>query len=277
MKIYDTISRSRITYIDRPADSPRADLFKCTLHWQDDSTLLVAWADHIKVARIRARPRTSHSSASANLPPLLVEITAVFQVDCMIAGIVPHPTPSTSLGTDSNMPPALTSFLILAYSPPDKSFLHGNERTEDRAQQARKAAERPELRIISRAGEELTADALSLTDFHLWSCNDYVLTEVDSDSVSNAQGATGKWYAVLSPRDIVIAKPRDRKDHIEWLVERKRYEEALEEVERIHESAGTLVEDGENTVDAAEIGRRYLEHLVGEGQSCLPVVFEYFL
>lgn len=271
MKIYDTVSQSRITFIDRPADSPRADLFKCTLHWQDDSTLLIAWADHIKVARIRARPRTSHSSASANIPPLLVEITAVFQVDCMIAGIVPHPTPSTSLGPDSKMVPALTSLLILAYSPPDISFLHGNEHTEDRAQQARKAAERPELRIISRAGEELTADALSLADFHLWSCNDYVLTEVDSNPAGAAQGSTGKWYAVLSPKDIVIVKPRDRRDHVEWLVERKRYEEALEEVERIQESGEVIGGDGGNAVNAVEIGRRYLEYLINEGQSCRPL------
>lgn len=275
MKIYDTVSQSRITFIDRRADSPRADLFKCTLHWQDDSTLLIAWADYIKVARIRARPRTSHSSASANLPPLLVEITAVFQMDCMIAGIVPHSTPATSLPFESHATPVLTSLLILAYSPPDTSFIHGNERTDDRAQQARKAAERPELRIISRAGEELTADAISLTDFHLWSCNDYVLTEIDSHSVDAVQGCKGKWYAVLSPRDIVVVKPRDRKDHITWLVERKRYEEALDEVERIQGTTDALGEDGQNEIDAVEIGQRYLDHLVGEGWSRGASVLEY--
>jgi hypothetical protein len=203
-----------------------------------------------------------------------VEITAIFQVDCMIAGIVPHPTPPTSTSTTPTKAPtpALTSLLILAYTPPDTSFLHGNERTDDRAQQARKAAERPELRIISRAGEELTADALGLTDFQLWGCNDYVLAEVDGDEGGDPAtgggggGGEGKWYVVLSPRDIVIVKPRDRRDHIAWLVERKRYEEALEEVEKIQGSGGALVgADGETAVDAVEIGQRYIEHLVGEG------------
>lgn len=191
----------------------------------------------------------------------------------MIAGIVPHPTPAivspSASGSQKAITQTLTSLLILAYSPPDTSFIHGNERTDDRAQQARKAAERPELRIISRAGEELTADALSLTDYHLWSCNDYVLAEVDSDPVDNVPGlglgGEGKWYVVLSPRDIVIVKPRDRRDHVAWLVERKRYEEALVEVEKIQESGGALVADGENAVDAVEIGQRYIEHLVGEG------------
>ena len=267
MKIYDTFSQSRITFIDRPADSPRADLFKCTLHWQDDSTLLIAWADHIKVARIRARPRTSTTAATANLPPLLVEITAVFQVDCMIAGIVPHPTrstypqsviPSSPLSTGMASPaPALTSLLILAYSPPDTSFFH-NERTEDRSQQARKAAERPELRIISRAGEELTADALSLTGFQTWSCNDYVLADVGVEEE--------KTYVVLSPKDVVVVKPRDSRDRVAWLVERRRYEEALEVVEKIGQS-GVLIEDVDGPVDAKEIGQRYIEHLVEAGMS----------
>jgi len=199
----------------------------------------------------------------------------VFQVDCMIAGIVPHPTPTTSLASSSQATPVLTSLLILAYSPPDTSFLHGNERTEDRAQQARKAAERPELRIISRAGEELTADALSLTDYHLWSCNDYVLTEVDGGPVDAAQGGKGKWYAVLSPKDIIVVKPRDRKDHIAWLVERKRYEEALEEAERIQGTSDALGEDGEDAVDAVEIGQQYIEHLVDEGQLLWASVLGY--
>lgn len=275
VKIYDTASQSRITFIDRPTDSPRADLFKCTLHWQDDSTLLIAWADHIKVARIRARPRTTTSAATANLPPLFVEITAVFQVDCMVAGIVPHPTRITSAQSPSSIiPPASllspqssaatapspTSLLILAYSPPDTSFLSGNEMTEDRSQQARKAAERPELRIISRAGEELTADALSLTDFQSWSCNDYVLADVGGTDGGDAE----RCYVVLSPKDVVIVKPRDRRDRVAWLVERKRYEEALDEVEKIGER-GVLVQDKDGAVDAKEIGQRYIEHLVSEG------------
>ena len=242
IKIYDTVSASRITFIDRPADAPRADLFKCNMHWQDDSTLLIGWADQIKVARIRARPRTTASSASANIPPLLVEITAVFQLDCMVAGIVPHPS--------GQEPLSLTSFLIVAYTPPDTSFY--NEATEDRAQQARKVAERPEMRIISRAGEELAADALGISGFQSWGCNDYVLAEI------KPEGATGRCYIVLSPQDIVIVKPRDRKDHIDWLVDRQRYEEALEELEKLGDAEG-------GDINASEIGQKYVEHLVAEG------------
>ncbi|KAI9467202.1 vacuolar protein sorting-associated protein 41 [Lactarius psammicola] len=263
VKIYDTASQTRITYIERQPDSPRPDLFKCTLHWQDDSTLLIAWADIIKVARIRARPRAPTSAASANQPPFLVEITAVFQLDCMIAGVIPlspvmtdhnHPVPvharSPSTSSTSSVP-APTSLLVLAYSPVDTSFFH--EATDDRTLQARKRAERPELRIVSRAGEELANDALSVTGFQSWGCNDYVLAEFDQDDTGKTKG-----YLVLSPKDVIIVRPRDRKDHIAWLVERKRYEEALGQIE-IMESEGL------ETVDATGIGQRYIEHLIGEG------------
>ncbi|KAG5644802.1 hypothetical protein DXG03_007624 [Asterophora parasitica] len=274
VKIYDYVSQTRITFIDRPADSPRADLFKCTLEWQDDSTLLIAWADHIKVARIRARPRTTTTSATANLPPLLVEITAVFQLDCMISGIVPHPTPtppssaSQALITASDAAkisstpasPALTSFLIIAYTSAETFF---NERTDDRVQQARKAAERPELRIISRAGDEIAADALSIADYHLWGCNDYVLCEVLGSDTAATGSNDGRCYVALSPRDLVLVKPRDRRDHVAWLVERRRYEEALNEVEQIE--AETPTANGEAALSAVEIGQRYIEHLVSEG------------
>ena len=192
----------------------------------------------------------------------MVEITAVFQVDCMIAGVVPHPLPAhlnplsphnlrpSSSPSTSNPSPPLTSLLILAYTPPDTSLLNTeSEHTEDRIQQKRKAAFRPELRIISRQGEELTADAVGVTDFERWGCNDYAL-------VNPATGEEG-WYVVMSPRDVVLVKPRDARDHVAWLVERRKYEEALEAIEAI----GSATPE-----ETTEIGLRYVEHLVAEGQ-----------
>ena len=276
VKIYDTHSQMRIVFVDRPADSPRADLFKCNLYWQDDSTLLIAWADQIKVARIRDRPRTA--TTTANTPPLIVEITAVFQLDCMVAGIVPHPLPQlpsmggpplevpAPLNATVNPPKSITAFLVIAYTPPDTSFLSGNEVATSRAEAARKAAERPELRIINRAGEELAADALSITNFERCGCNDYVLIDIPDETAGSVSS-----YVVLSPKDIVVVRPRDWRDHVTWLVERARYQEALEELER--RTAGRDKEDGEDGVDAVAIGQKYIEHLVHEGGVVWPWMF----
>ena len=175
--------------------------------------------------------------------------------------------------------------------------------TEDRARQARKAAERPEMRIVSRAGEELVSDALGVVDFHAWGCNDYMLVAVDSGPGSgagaaaaagqgDAVGAAGRSYVVLSPKDLVLVMPRDRRDHVSWLVERKRYEEALEEAEALEAElngaatkAATLNGiHGENGVEkptaavkdesedrdplsASEIGQMFIDYLVGQGSS----------
>lgn len=274
-----------IAYIDRPAGSPRPDLFKCTLHWQDDSTLLIGWANFIKVARIRNRPRTN-DPAAANAPPLSVEITAVFQLDCMIAGVVPHPTPvpisalianelPPSLKADSpwkQHPQTLTAFLIVAYTPPE-TFDDTDEMTDDRGRQARKLAERPEMRIISRAGEELAVDALTITDYQRCGCNDYTVVEVSGsdDPLHDAD----RSYIVMSPRDLVRVLPRDKRDHVAWLVERRRYEEALATVEKIEaeeavtgfKTAVSNVEDGGSLspLSAQDIGQMFIEHLVQEG------------
>lgn len=278
VKIYDQSSQTRIAYIDRPADSPRADLFKCTLHWQDDSTLLIAWANFIKVARIRQRPR-SNTTTAPNAHPFLVEITAVFQLDCMVAGVVPHPTPVPSSNLTDGLLPAslkpesskpqpqtLTSFLVVAYIPPE-AFDDTDEMTDDRRRQARKAAERPEMRIISRAGEELAADALSITDYQHCGCNDYTIVEV-SGSEDPLALDTDRSYVVMSPRDLVRVMPRDRRDHIVWLVDRGRYEEALTDVERLEaeEAAmGSKLAGAEVHLNAQQIGQKYIEHLVQEG------------
>lgn len=220
VKIYDTQTQTRLIFIDRPPESPRADLFKCTLRWENDSTLLIAWADLIKVVRIRERP-----------PKLAVEITAVLQLDCMIAGIVPY------LSTDNT-----NALLILTYNPP--------EALRDETNTARVPAERPELRILSRAGNEISSDLISLANFQDWSCNDYGLVQVPGQ----------KQWVVLSPKDLVLVRSRDKKDHVSWLLERGRFEEALTEVEAM-EASGEAVDEG----SAAEIGQKYLEHLLSKG------------
>lgn len=136
--------------------------------------------------------------------------------------------------------------------------------TDDRARQARKAAERPELRIISRAGEELTADALTIANYQHLGCNDYVLVEVSSDDQQSLDTDKERCYVVMSPNDLVLVKPRDRRDHVLWLVERRRYEEALDEVESF-EAEGSRNSKEEDELIVQEIRRKYIHHLVHEG------------
>ena len=135
--------------------------------------------------------------------------------------------------------------------------------TDDRARQARKAAERPELRIISRGGEELTADALTITNYQHWSCNDYVLVEVSSGDQQPLDADKERCYVIMSPMDLVLVKPRDKRDHVLWLAERRRYEEALEELERF-ETEGSGSKEGDELI-VHDIRGKYIHYLVHEG------------
>ncbi|GAA94488.1 uncharacterized protein L969DRAFT_83952 [Mixia osmundae IAM 14324] len=230
VRIWDTHSQEMVTLLPRSAGAPRPDLFKCTLQFVGDDTLLIAWADLIKVVSVRerARPISKRQSGQHEHAHLQVKTEQVFQVDCMISGIVPY----------------LQDYIILAYLTPDNAY--SDEAVEDRDLQRRVAAQRPELRIINAAGEELSADALSLTTFQRYSCNDYSLVVHPSQN---------RFYTV-SPQDLIVAEPRDASDHIVWLLDHSRYEEAL----RALEQSGVELE----AFDATEIGKKYLDHLIAE-------------
>ena len=65
---------------------------------------------------------------------------------------------------------------------------------------------------------------------------------------------TESLFYVVSPRDIVVAKPRDLDDHITWLLQNEKYEEALNQA--------TTNQAHIHTHNLVDIGERYLTFLV---------------
>lgn len=237
VRIFDTATSQRITFISRAEDSPRADLFKCNLRWRDDRTLLIAWADVIKVAVVKERESKRAVPGLPSATELYVEVSAIFQVDCMISGIAPY-------GKNGDL-------LVLAYTTEEDD----DDEAEDLSTQRRKAGSRPELRIISPDGEELSSDAISLRNYDRFQCRDYSL----------CPSGDGQSFLVVSPEDIVVAQTRDESDHIVWLIEMQRYEEALHALEK--SGLGTV-----GGFDVTDVGKKYLEFLVEEGESQFPPV-----
>lgn len=48
---------------------------------------------------------------------------------------------------------------------------------------------------------------------------------VETVPVSFSEYSEGEsLFYIISPRDVVVAKERDQDDHIEWLLEKKKYE-----------------------------------------------------
>ena len=228
VKIYDTVSGQRIGYVDRGANAPRAELFKCSLMWRDDKTLVIAWGEHIKVIRVRSRTR---SQVDSGLPTLTIEMTGIFQIDCMISGIALYGS----------------TYVVLAYVAPDK---FDNEAIDDHDAQRRKAANRPEIRLIDK-GEETMADALSLSNFHTYGCNSYML--------ARSGRPEDDLFLVISPAEIIQVRPRDDADHISWLVDHERFEEALRAAESMQAKHGSAM-------DVKAIGAKYMHHLVEKGE-----------
>lgn len=81
-------------------------------------------------------------------------------------------------------------------------------------------------------------------------------------------------YYIVSPKDVVAAKPRDLDDHISWLLQKEHYEEALNAAQgRFFSSVYPLIsffqenEKGLQQHDIEKIGSKYLEYLLEHGQA----------
>ncbi|RKP23011.1 hypothetical protein SYNPS1DRAFT_25028 [Syncephalis pseudoplumigaleata] len=222
-----------ITFIDRPSDSPRADLYQCHLRWRSDSVLLIGWANCIKIAVVKSREAAAAAGRS-DASILYVEITSVLSTDYIVSGIAPY----------SDMT------LVLAYTLDE---LDTDEATSDLERQKRKAGSLPELRILDADGEEISADALAVTGYEFYQPNDYNL----------ACAAAGDLFYVLGPKDLVVAEARTADDHIAWLLARERYEDALACAQSTEEQEGVASLSPEHTVEA--IGQAYLSTLFDQG------------
>lgn len=55
VKVYDCATSERITYISRSQGAPPPDQYRCCLHWAKDDTLLIGWADSVKIAVVKEK------------------------------------------------------------------------------------------------------------------------------------------------------------------------------------------------------------------------------
>ncbi|KAJ1619992.1 hypothetical protein T492DRAFT_915524 [Pavlovales sp. CCMP2436] len=191
VKVYDCTAQQRISYIDRPAHSPRADALRPQLVWASASCLLVGWADTIKVGVVRTRPAPVSPVAAAvggvqialpvgvtgtAQPVRYIEIVSLIRTEGYICGLAPvrlpaaardaQPAPGSggkarAVGGGSGGAASASLLLaVLVYSceaNDELGFASGAC--------ADGHAERPELRLLSTDSEEVSSDALSLRGF----------------------------------------------------------------------------------------------------------------
>lgn len=196
VRIYDLSFKSLIAVIKRDHDIRlRPEIYRCCLTWKGPTTLLIGWADSIKICEVRDKRNTlaQSSPSSADLPDKFVEVTNMFNSNFCISGIAP-----------------------LA---PDQLILLVVEKDE-----LERSGSTPQMMIIQPLKSfdyiELSSDLLSPKGFQAYQCCDYHLEPLIEDEL----------YFIVCPKDIIIAKPRSDDDHVTWLLDRQRYTEALEAI-----------------------------------------------
>ncbi|KAK7262225.1 hypothetical protein RJT34_29788 [Clitoria ternatea] len=253
VKVYDTASDQRITFIEKPRGSPRPELLLPHLVWQDDSLLVIGWGTSVKIASIRTNNHKAANGTYRQVPlsgMAQVDIVASFQTSYFISGLAPFGD----------------SLVVLAYIPGEED---GDKDFSSTAPSRQGNAQRPEVRIVTWNNDELSTDALPVHGFEHYKANDYSLAHAP---FSGSSYAGGQWaagdeplYYIVSPKDVVIAKPRDTEDHIAWLLQHGWHEKAL-----------AVVESGQGRSELLdEVGSKYLDHLIverkyGEAASLCP-------
>ncbi|RZC77090.1 hypothetical protein C5167_001267 [Papaver somniferum] len=242
VKVYDTANDQRITFIERPTGTPRPELLLPHLVWQDDTLLVIGWGTSVKIAAIRGNGYTGTNGTQRHVAfssTKQVDIVASFQTSYCISGIAPYGD----------------ALVVLAYIPEKED---GEKEFSSTAPSRQGNAQRPEVRIVTWKNDELTTDALPVHGFEHYKAKDYALAHApfSGSSYAGGQWAAGDepMYYVVSPKDVVIAKPRDAEDHIAWLLQHGNHEKAL-----------AAVEAGQGPTELLdEVGTRYLDHLILE-------------
>ncbi|KAJ3412220.1 Vacuolar protein sorting-associated protein 41 [Chytridiales sp. JEL 0842] len=241
VKIYDAVNAQKFAYIDRPVGAPRADLYKCCLCWRSDEEILVGWADSVKIGVVKER---SKMDVASGLPAKYVEIVCQFRTDFIVCGIAP----------------IQDDILLLSFiTDPSTDALHLSQPS---ASFSRPTSQPPEIHVLDRSGNHLANDVLSVFGYEHYRASDYKLAYLPSFDDNPAETA----FYIVSPKDIIVARPRDLDDHIEWLVGKARYVEALGMAENaaagIGGEAGEVYRGRLKVEDVVEIGVKYLKSLV---------------
>uniref|UniRef100_H2M7Z1 Vacuolar protein sorting-associated protein 41 homolog n=1 Tax=Oryzias latipes TaxID=8090 RepID=H2M7Z1_ORYLA len=144
-----------------------------------------------------------------------------------------------------------TEFFISGLAPLVDQLVVLSFVKENTEQMDEEVRARPRLDIIQPVPEnyeEISSDALTVRNFEDNECRDYRLAHAEGEPL----------FYIISPKDIVVAKERDQDDHIDWLLVKEKYEEAL--------MAAEISFKNIKRHDVQKIGMAFLTHLLKKGE-----------
>lgn len=218
VKIFDNDKAQRIAYIDRPkksgnAGEDMAEAAGCSLVWESDDTLIIGWAQTVKIVKVLRRSKRD-LLADPSLLPKYAQVILWYETDFLICGIAPFG-------------PTMLSLLTYAEFQDDASEEDQEDGSEEEDEE--EATVRPQLRVIQRtSGDEVCSDALPIRSFETNKPMHYSLSaQVFSANPEESAEAPSPVLYVVSPKDVVVARTRGIEDHIAWALETGEYERAL--------------------------------------------------
>jgi len=158
----------------------------------------IGWSDQLNLVvsfgdTVKICKVKKRGGKSENMPDHCVEVAHQFTLDCWVCGLS-----------------RLDDLLVVLAIP--------KELDED------EKPEKPQLMVFDPTDSYrlVNTDSLSIRGHEEHKPKDYQFECLLDD----------KHYFIMSPKDIVLGKPRDQDDHIEWLLDRRDFEVALKECKK---------------------------------------------
>ena len=213
--VYDIITMEQISIIKYEVHLPTSQEiavdkrtegeYVTRLAWSDQYTLYMSQGDNVKICKIKKRSDPIEILRQRDLPGHLVEIVSAFKLeDSWVCGIAPMDDRLIVILAMPKDDPTRVEMLVVEALEDDFNYISTD--------------------VLAIDGEETTVmeDVGSANDRKLNSPHDYDLECLLAD----------KQYYVISPNELVMGKPCDMDDHIDWLLDHEKFEDALASAEQ---------------------------------------------
>ncbi|CAK4119335.1 unnamed protein product [Aphanomyces euteiches] len=212
VKVYDTSTDSRVTYIERPQNCPPFELCRAHLVWHTLSTselsFFIGWGHTLRVVKIKTAANPTLENGKTNFGTLTAEIVSFVTFDFFVAGLSPWGD---------------NAVCILAFRPPGSTVsTPSSQNAKESGEGVAEEIPCPEMHVIDLSGKQLAVDILQMRGYEKLRASDY---RVQNLLVTPDQNPV---MYLCTPKDVVVCRVRDVDDRVAYALTSRSYEKALE-------------------------------------------------
>ncbi|KAH9421186.1 Vacuolar protein sorting-associated protein 41 [Dermatophagoides pteronyssinus] len=278
LKIYDSQTKTIITHLDRDKENDyriKLDLYQCSFQWRNNRTLLISWGNSIKICNIRQRNYDSELSltqaviSQERIRKYYVELVNSFNIDSHLIACGVAPFEQDRL-------------LILCTQ---KSFLYPS--VDDSIPNDSTTLNENQKLVRIKMVEPKNADIFTDISDDILTPNEFLKTVQKTRDIQMIYYREENAYLIICPRDLIIARPREEDDSIDWLLSRKKFRHAFQRMKinqhkclrHTYESVGQLFIKHlliESTIDSCEEAGKLCHELCLENWNLWEIQLNLF-